>query len=128
MRHNFKKLNIWLKAMDFTYLAFDYCKELPVAERYNLIDQINRSSCSIPSNIAEGSGKRTNLHFAEFLSTALTSSYEAETQLLICERRKYGNKEKLNQCLELVAEVQRMIFSFREYILNEDDKVLTPAS
>jgi four helix bundle protein len=108
--------------MDFTDLTYDSCKDLPIEERYNLIDQLNRCSCSIPSNIAEGSGKRTNIHFAEFLSTALTSSYEAETQLLICERRKYGKKEKLNQCLELLAEVQRMIFSFREYILSEDDK------
>jgi four helix bundle protein len=121
MRHNFKNLKIWLKAMDFTDLTYDYCKDLPKEERYNLIDQINRSSCSIPSNIAEGSGKRTNIHFAEFLSTALTSSYEADTQLLICERRKYGNKKKLDQCLELVSELQRMIFSFREYILGDNN-------
>jgi four helix bundle protein len=121
-KHNFKNLKIWEKAMDFTDLTYDYCKGLPIEERYNLIDQINRCSCSVPSNIAEGSGKRTNVHFAEFLSTALTSSYEAETQLLICERREYGNKEKLNQCLESMAEVQRMIFSFREYILSNDDK------
>jgi len=120
-RHNFKNMKIWLKAMDFTDLVYDYCKELPIEERYNLIDQINRSSCSIPSNIAEGSGKRTKIHFAEFLSTALTSSFEAETQLLICERRKYGDNEKLNYCLELVSELQRMIFSFREYILGDDN-------
>jgi four helix bundle protein len=120
-KHNFKNLKIWLKAMDLTDITYDYCKGLPADERFNLIDQINRSSCSIPSNIAEGSGKRTKIHFAEFLSTSLTSSYETETQLLICERRNYGNKEKLNQCLELVVEVQRMIFSFREYILNGDD-------
>jgi len=122
MRRNFKKLNVWLKAMDFTDLTYDYCKGLPADERYNLIDQINRSSCSIPSNIAEGSGKRTAVHFGEFLSTALTSSYETETQLLICERRKYGDGEKLNQCLELVSEIQKMIFSFREYILKDDNK------
>jgi len=119
-RHNFKNMKIWLKAMDFTDLAYDYCKGLPIEERYNLIDQINRSSCSIPSNIAEGSGKRTKIHFAEFLSAALTSSFEAETQLLICERRKYGDNKKLNHCLELVSELQRMIFSFREYILGDD--------
>ncbi|RKR85636.1 four helix bundle protein [Mucilaginibacter gracilis] len=94
-RHNFKNLKIWEKAMDFTDLTYDYCKGLPTEERYNLIDQINRCSCSVPSNIAEGSGKRTNVHFAEFLSTALSSSYEAETQLLICERRTYGDKEKI---------------------------------
>ena len=104
--------------MGLTDLTFSYCADLPVTERFNLIDQINRSSCSIPSNIAEGSGKRTSKHFAEFLTTALTSSFEAETQLLICERRSYGEKDKLQSCLELVNEVQKMIFSFREKILN----------
>jgi|ERR1700761_3344109 four helix bundle protein len=119
--HNFKNLKIWQKAMDFTDFVYGFCKGLPADERFCLIDQLNRCSCSIPSNIAEGSGKRTKVHFGEFLTTALTSSYEAETQLLICERRAYGSKEKLKECLELVAELQKMIFSFREHILKGDD-------
>jgi four helix bundle protein len=117
IQHNFKNLKIWQKSMDLTDLTFYYCDDLPTKERFNLIDQINRSSCSVPSNIAEGSGKRTTIHFAEFLTTALTSSYEMETQLLICQRRNYGDSEKLLKCLELVSEVQKMIFSFREKIL-----------
>src|ERR1700761_303169 len=112
--HNFRKLMIWQKSMDLTDLALYYIEDLPASERYNLIDQINRCSCSIPSNIAEGSGKRTTNHFAEFLTTALTSSFELETQLLICERRQYGDEEKLKGCLQLTAEVQKMIFAFRD--------------
>jgi len=108
--------------MDLTDFTYDYCKGLPSDERYNLIDQLNRCSCSIPSNIAEGSGKRTKIHFAEFLTTSLTSSYEVETQLLICERRAYGSEKKLKACLELVIEVQKMIFSFRDHILKGDEK------
>jgi four helix bundle protein len=121
MKHNFKSLKIWQRSMDLTDLTFEYCKELPIQERYNLIDQLNRCSCSIPSNIAEGSGKRTKIHFAEFLTTSLTSSFEVETQLLICERRAYGSTEKLEECLELVIEIQKMIFNFREYIMKSDD-------
>ncbi len=105
--------------MDLTDLIYSYNADLPSSERFNLFDQMNRSSCSIPTNIAEGSGKRSKLQFAEFLSTALTSSYELETQLLICERRKYGKTEKLVQALSLVGEVQKMIFSYREKIVNE---------
>ncbi|MBL7889446.1 MAG: four helix bundle protein [Bacteroidia bacterium] len=100
--------------MDLTDSIFLYCKDLPKEERYNLIDQMNRSSCSIPSNIAEGSGKRTNLPFKEYLSISLCSAYELETQLLISERRNYGKKDLLIHCLELAKEVQKMIFTFRE--------------
>ncbi|RYU86163.1 four helix bundle protein [Mucilaginibacter terrigena] len=120
MRHNLKSLKVWQKAMDLTDMTFDFCKELPSYERYNLIDQINRCSCSVPSNIAEGSGKNTNKHFAEFLSISISSSFELETQLLICERRNYGSEEKLRNCLELLSGVQRMIFSFREYVLKTE--------
>ncbi len=91
MSHNFKQLLIWQKSMDLTDVTFLYCKGLPSTERFNLIDQMNRCSCSIPSNIAEGSGKRSKLQFAEFLSTSLTSAYE---------------------------EIQKMIYAFREKIIN----------
>ncbi|WP_407940701.1 four helix bundle protein [Mucilaginibacter sp.] len=120
MRHNFKNLKVWQKAMDLTDLIFEYGKDLPANERYNLIDQINKCSCSIPSNIADGSGKTTSKHFAEFLSVSISSSYELETQLLICERRNYGSINKLREFMELVGKVQRMIFSFREHILKPE--------
>ena len=105
--------------MDLTDIIFAYGKDLPSSERFNLIDQTNRCSFSIPSNIAEGSGKRSKLQFAEYLSISLSSAFELETQLLICERRKYGNKETLAQALSMVNEVQKMIFMFREKIINE---------
>ena len=114
MAHNFLNLMIWQKSMDLTDLVFLYNKDLPATERFNLIDQMNRSSCSIPTNIAEGSGKRTKKRFAEYLSISLSSAYELQTQLLICERRNYGKKEELENCLTLVVEVQKMIFSFKE--------------
>lgn len=119
MAHNFKQLKIWQGSMDLTDLTFLYCKGLPLDERFNLADQVNRSSCSIPSNIAEGSGKRSKLQFAEYLSSSLSSSYELETQLLTCERRSYGDPKLLKQTIELTSEIQKMIFSFREKIVNE---------
>jgi four helix bundle protein len=119
MAHNFKQLKIWQKSMELTDTIFFYCNALPVDERYNLVSQMNRSSCSVPSNIAEGSGKRTKLQFSEYLSISLSSAYELETQLLICERRSYGDPALLKQALEMPSEVQKMIFSFREKVVTE---------
>lgn len=118
--HNFKKLKIWERSMNLTNLTFEYCKELPKDKRFNLISQINRCSCSIPSNIAEGSGKRTELQFGEYLSISISSSYELETQLLICQQRNYGNLEQLHAVLKELEEIQKMIFSFRTKVLNLD--------
>jgi len=121
-KHNFKKLIIWQEAMDLCDMIYMYTETLPNKEKFNLITQLERSSVSIPSKIAEGSDKRTNNHFAEFLTTSLTSSYEAETQLLICGRRKYGNEIDLNKLLEKVTILQSKIFSFREKIINDNPK------
>jgi four helix bundle protein len=66
--------------------------------------------------MAEGNGsyRLGVVHFAKFLTTALTSSFELEMQLLICERRNYGDSDKLKNCLALTAELQKMIFAFRD--------------
>lgn len=95
MNHNFKKLDIWQKAMEIATLVFEFTKTLPDEERYGLRSQKNRSGFSIPSNLAEGSGKNTSKHFAEFLSSSLSSSFELKTQLLICENIHLGDKSLL---------------------------------
>jgi four helix bundle protein len=118
-KHNYKKLTIWQDGMDVCDLIYSYTDTLPLKEKYNLITQLEKCGVSIPSNIAEGSGKRTSTHFAEFLTTALTSSYEMETQLLICERRKYGNKKDLEKIINKVAVLQTQISNFRDKILNQ---------
>ena len=117
IKHNFKKLTIWQDAMDLCNLIYNFTETLPSKEKYNLISQLDRCAVSVPSNIAEGLGKRTSIHFGEFLTTALTSSYEMETQLLICERRKYGNEIELKTMLEKVEILQKQISNFRDKIL-----------
>ena len=106
-----------MDAMDLCDLIYKYTDSLPDKEKYNLISQLERCSVSVPSNIAEGSGKRTQMHFAEFITTALTSSYEIETQLLICERRKYGNEIELKNILNKVEVLQTQISNFRDTLL-----------
>ncbi len=106
--------------MDMCDSIYNYTETLPNKEKYNLISQLEKCGVSIPSNIAEGSGKRTNPHFAEFLTASLTSSYEAETQLLICKRRKYGKESDLNMLLESISLLQGKIFNFREKILKNN--------
>lgn len=117
IKHNFKKLTIWQDAMDLCNLIYNYTETLPSKEKFNLISQLDRCAVSVPSNIAEGSGKRTNLHFGEFLTTALSSVYEIETQLLICEQRKYGNDIELKNILSKVEVLQKQISNFRDKIL-----------
>ena len=81
--HNFRELFIWKDSMSLVKKIYVLTSQLPKDERFGLISQINRSSISIPSNIAEGSGITTEKEFSRFLEIAMYSSYELETQLIL---------------------------------------------
>ncbi len=84
MRHNFRELEVWKDAYALVRDIYLICQELPEDEKFGLKSQIQRSAVSIPSNIAEGSGRTTDKEFLHFLNIAISSSYELETQLLLC--------------------------------------------
>jgi four helix bundle protein len=83
MRHNFKELNSWKISFELVKEVYILCKDLPGEEKFGLKSQIQRSAVSIPSNIAEGSGRTTNRDFILFLNYAISSAFELETQLLL---------------------------------------------
>ena len=104
---SFKDLKVWCKAMDLAEEVYKVIKYLPTNENYALSDQIRRSAISIPSNIAEGSGRASAKDCVHFLSIARGSLYELMTQLEIAERRGYG---KVGEELKLLTnEVARML-------------------
>lgn len=110
MRHNFRELTIWKNSMELAKEVYLASSNLPGDERFSLISQINRSAVSIPSNIAEGSGRTSNKEFAHFLNYSLSSSYELETQLILAnEIYKLDNTELLIKLHEL----QKMIGGFK---------------
>jgi four helix bundle protein len=111
--HNFRELNIWKKSLDLSVDVYRITQEFPVSEKYNLISQIVRSAVSIPSNIAEGSGRGTNKDFCRFLSIALGSAYELETQLIISNKLGYLTKNKYDMINNSLNELQKMIFGFK---------------
>ena len=82
-KHNFRKLDVWRMAMDFVKKVYIVSSSLPDVEKFGLMSQIQRSAISIPSNIAEGSGRTSSKEFIHFLKISLSSSYELETQLIL---------------------------------------------
>ena len=108
--HNFRELNIWKKSMDLTRNVYLLTAQLPADEKFGLRSQLNRCSVSVPSNIAEGSGRGTNKDFRRFLDISLASSYELETQLILAQDLfNMDTKDTLEQ----LNEVQKMIVGFR---------------
>ena len=103
---------IWQKAMDIVVRVYELAALLPKDEMYGLKTQLQRSAVSIPSNIAEGCSRNTELDFKRFLEIAIGSTYELETQLTITENVNLISRNKVIPILQLLAEEQKMLNSF----------------
>ena len=112
--HNFKELHIWQDSMDIVEDIYKGTVNFPKNEQFGLVSQINRCSVSIPSNIAEGSGRDSNKDFRRFLSISLSSAFELETQLIIANRIGFLKKDDFERIIEKLNKVQKMIFVFRK--------------
>jgi len=112
--HNFKKLSIWIKSVDFVTEIYKVTNTFPVNERFGLISQLQRAAVSVPTNISEGSAKSSNKDFARFLEISLGSTFELETELFVSLNLSYIDQEQYNQLQEKLAELQKMIIGFKD--------------
>ena len=116
--NQFKNLIVWQKSLLLASKVYMLTEKLPSKERFGLISQINRSVVSIPSNIAEGSGRNSNKQFSYFLSISQGSAYELETQLLICKELNYFQKEEVEATTDLIHEIQKMLYTLQRKLNN----------
>ena len=92
----FKDLEVWRVSMDLVVKVYEITREFPKNEQFGLVAQLQRSAVSIPSNIAEGTGRGTRKDFAHFLDQARGSLFEVITQLEICRSLNFGDLDKIN--------------------------------
>jgi four helix bundle protein len=109
--NNFRDLKVWHKGLDLALEVYRISGYLPDTEKFNLISQMQRAAVSIPSNIAEGCGRHSDASFRNFLSNALGSAYELETQCIIGNKLGYINNPEFNNLQTQIVEIQKMTFS-----------------
>lgn len=107
--HNFKELKVWQASMEISKAIFIVTRLFPSEEKFTLISQMIRSAISIPSNIAEGCGRKSNKEFYQYLNVSLGSSFELETQLILAKEFNYINEANFTPLQSQIMEVQRMI-------------------
>jgi four helix bundle protein len=109
MLKNYKELNVWQKSYKLCLHIYKVTKRFPKDEMYGLTSQIRRSAVSIPSNIAEGYGRKTTLEYVRFLYIAYGSVCELETQTMISGDLGYVRKESLQEIRQEIGDVERML-------------------
>lgn len=117
--NNFKQLKVWQKSVDLATEVYRITSEFPPEEKFGLISQINRSSVSVASNIAEGAGRGSKKEFYNFLSFAYGSSYELETQLIIAKKLDYIKEKEFKAITDKVDEIQKRVYALKRKLKSE---------
>ncbi len=111
---NFKELRIWQKGIEIAVKTFQLTDTFPKEDKYGISQQLNRSGVSIPSNIAEGSSRRSEKDYARFIEISLGSSFELETQLIISEKLSKGDQTLLQNLKTDITDQQKMLTGFQQ--------------
>ncbi len=109
---HFRTLLIWQKSMTLVITVYQTTKSFPKEELFGLTSQLRRCSISIPSNIAEGSGRESDKEYVRFLNISIGSLFELQTQLEIAKNIDYLTQEQFNKQYEDTRELERMLISF----------------
>jgi len=112
-------LKVWQEAMNLVEMIYEHTSGFPENEMNGLTGQIRRAAVSIPSNIAEGNGRKGRREYLQFLWVANGSLAEVETQLLIAERLNYIDKGKAGT---VHATLQRVGFLLGRLIESQTNK------
>lgn len=110
--------------MQLVVKVYHLLKKYPSDERFLLTAQTKDASVSIPSNIAEGSGRKSNKEFAYFLSVAHGSASELDTELTLAWMLKYITEEEYEDVIQDVSEVKRLIEALTDTIFKNQKKSL----
>ena len=106
---SYRDLIVWQKAMGLARQAYALSLSLPKNEAYGLLSQMRRAAVSVPSNIAEGHGRLTDLQFRHFLGNARGSLYELQTQMELASDLGYLDTTRVQDAMEKGWEVARLI-------------------
>ncbi|WP_027136918.1 four helix bundle protein [Gaetbulibacter saemankumensis] len=109
-----KDLDVWKSGMDLVELVYKVTSVFPDDERYGLTSQMRRAAISIPSNIAEGCGRKSDKELNQFISIALGSIAELETQYFIALRLHYLASD--TNVTDRLLKTKQLLLGFRNYL------------
>jgi len=108
--NSYKELIVWQKSMNLVKLIYSVTSSFPKEEQYGHANQIRRAAVSIPSNIAEGYGRKSQKEYIRFYTIAYGSALELETQVIISRELNFINITTFKKIGALLTEVIKMLY------------------
>jgi four helix bundle protein len=119
----FEKLEVWQRAIDHAARVYSITRDFPSDERFGLTNQMRRAAVSISSNIAEGTGRISDVDFARFLEIAYSSLMEVVSQASIAVKQKFLHKEAFEELYSESEELAKMLSGLRMSLLDKARKL-----
>jgi four helix bundle protein len=119
----YKQLAVWQKAHALAVDVQRLTLSIPRSHNSGLISQLRRASQSIPTNIAEGSGRGSNRDFANFLQIAIGSASETEYLLLFCADAELAERVECDARMADVIQIRRMLIGLLKRVRTSDGPV-----
>lgn len=118
-KYNYKDLDAYKESKVLVILVYALLKKFPREEQYALCDQLRRAVISVPSNIAEGSGRTSSKDQAHFFEMAFGSLMEVNCQIDIANDLGYITKEDVDNVEKHVRAIAALLSGLRRKILGE---------
>lgn len=110
---SYKDLVVWQEARRLVKMIYQLTDTFPTKEQYALTQQIRRAVVSIPSNIAEGHSRHSKKDYINFLSIAIGSLAELDTQIILSCDLGYVTEKNATPVFSAIHGLQRMLHSLR---------------
>ena len=116
---SFKDLVVWQRSHLLTVEIYEVTQCFTKEEIFGLTSQIRRAVSSIPTNIAEGCGRRTNAELANFLNIASGSASEVEYEILLAKEVGYISTEQFETWTHEIGEIRSMLAAYMKKLKSE---------
>jgi four helix bundle protein len=124
-KFSFEDLEVWRKAVDFAKTAIEIAEGIKTHRKhFRLIEQLEASSTSVASNIAEGKGRYSKKEFVQFLYIARGSLYETVTLFILFHKNRWVNDTQLDEIKAAGEEIGKMLSGMITSIKNSKDHEL----
>ena len=115
---NYTDLEVWIEARKLANTIYSVSKSHPKEEIFGLTHQMRRCAVSVPSNIAEGIGRKTSNDTLRFLYISRGSLFELETQIYISADQNYLDDKAFHEILQQILLCKKLIGGFINYYKN----------
>lgn len=119
MAQSYEHLKIWRESVELASLIYKITKKFPKSEIFGIVSQLRRAVVSIPSNVAEGSGRNSPKDFCRFIDIAIGSLNETESLLVVSLKLEYLSNEEFNELMCKIKELGNLLGGFRKYLIRK---------